>query len=555
MTVLGHAYRNDTEDRLLSDMENHLNLMVSSLDRKIQSLENNMKFIASLDVMDDLLTMDLDRRILSLLISRKQDLQLDGDFFVTNLESVVIASSAPEEIGRAFEGTPFLTVPVMSSFEERTIGYLHVNYENTNLTRLFSDDRNLHFTLVASGHREADDTALVNSLVVEKSLVTRPEMSVLLEQDREFAFSALSDLSGRLFLALAFGVIAIVSVAYLVAGYMIKPVTNLANAARKITETQDYSQRVDVDRADEIGQLSAAFNHMLSGIQQALERLREESINQLRLVEEKSRSEMLQTLSNKLSKYLSPQIYQSIFKGEKDVTLGSSRKKLTIFFSDIVSFTDTTDRMESEDLTQLLNQYLSEMTVIALEYGATIDKYIGDAIMIFFGDPQTLGVPEDAQQCLKMAMAMQERVHELKSEWRNAGYTSPFEIRIGIHTGYCTVGNFGTEARMDYTIVGSAVNLASRIESAAEPSTIYLSEDTYLLVKEQIPCISVKTFTPKGFHEPVKLYKAVFQHPGAGEVTILEERGLNLVFDPALISDKGKDQLKQFLKKLTDEGS
>jgi class 3 adenylate cyclase len=91
----------------------------------------------------------------------------------------------------------------------------------------------------------------------------------------------------------------------------------------------------------------------------------------------------------KLAKYLSPQVYDSIFSGEKDVKIESYRKKLTVFFSDIKDFTKTTDSMESEALTGLLNEYLNEMSKIALEYGGTIDKYIGDAIMIFFGDPES----------------------------------------------------------------------------------------------------------------------------------------------------------------------
>ncbi len=96
----------------------------------------------------------------------------------------------------------------------------------------------------------------------------------------------------------------------------------------------------------------------------------------------------LDSLSTKLSKYLSPQIYHSIFTGAQNVEITSSRKKLTIFFSDVVNFTETTDKLESEDLTNLLNRYLTEMSNIALEHGATIDKYIGDAIMVFFGDPE-----------------------------------------------------------------------------------------------------------------------------------------------------------------------
>lgn len=109
-----------------------------------------------------------------------------------------------------------------------------------------------------------------------------------------------------------------------------------------------------------------------------------------------SKSNALEQLSNQLAKYLSPQIYDSIFSGKQEVKLVSERKRLTIFFSDIVGFTATTEKLESEDLTNLLNHYLTEMSQIALNHGATIDKYIGDAIVIFFGDPETLGVKGDA---------------------------------------------------------------------------------------------------------------------------------------------------------------
>ena len=99
------------------------------------------------------------------------------------------------------------------------------------------------------------------------------------------------------------------------------------------------------------------------------------------------KSSALEQLSNQLSKYLSPQVYESIFTGKQEVKVAATRKKLTVFFSDIAGFTETADRLESEELTQLLNHYLTEMSRIALEYGATIDKYVGDAIVIFFGDP------------------------------------------------------------------------------------------------------------------------------------------------------------------------
>ncbi len=142
----------------------------------------------------------------------------------------------------------------------------------------------------------------------------------------------------------------------------------------------------------------------------------------------------LESLSTKLSKYLSPQIYNSIFTGAQGVEMASNRKKLTIFFSDVVNFTETTEKLESEDLTNLLNRYLTEMSDIALQHGATIDKYIGDAIMVFFGDPESRGLKEDARACVRMAIAMLRRMHELRSEWQELGAEKPFRVRIGVNT-------------------------------------------------------------------------------------------------------------------------
>ena len=165
--------------------------------------------------------------------------------------------------------------------------------------------------------------------------------------------------------------------------------------------------------------------------------------------------------------------------------------------------------MESEDLTQLLNHYLTEMSKIALQYGATIDKYVGDAIVMFFGDPTTLGVKEDALACVQMAIAMQQRVGELAQEWRNSGIETPLRCRIGIHTGYCTVGNFGSEDRMDYTMVGGTVNLASRLEHEAPPGGVLISFETYALVKDEVRCEERGRVQVKGIAQPVATYAVV----------------------------------------------
>lgn len=217
----------------------------------------------------------------------------------------------------------------------------------------------------------------------------------------------------------------------------------------------------------------------------------------------------LEALSSKLSKYLSPQVYASIFSGTQTVELESQRKKLTIFFSDIEGFTEITDIMESEDLTDLLNEYLTEMSLVAQEYGGTIDKYIGDGIMIFFGDPETKGVKEDAIACVTMALAMQKTARALGQGWRASGIVRPLRCRIGVHTGYCTVGNFGSRDRMDYTIIGGSVNLAARLEQTAAPGEVLISYETYALVRDCIHCEEFGEIEVRGLAHPVAIYRAL----------------------------------------------
>ncbi|MDW6024352.1 adenylate/guanylate cyclase domain-containing protein [Mesorhizobium sp. BAC0120] len=250
------------------------------------------------------------------------------------------------------------------------------------------------------------------------------------------------------------------------------------------------------------------------------------------LVTEKNKA--LETLSNKLSKYLSPQVFSSIFSGSKEVKIASHRKKLTVFFSDIADFTATTDDLESEELTSLLNHYLTEMSKIALEHGATIDKYIGDAILAFFGDPETRGVKQDAMACVTMAVAMQRRMRDLQAEWRDRGLQKPFQLRIGINTGYCTVGNFGSEDRMEYTIIGGEVNLASRLQSHAELGGILLSHSTWSLVKDMVVAEEQVPIHAKGIAKPVRNYKVIDQIEDLiveGSAIREEQAGLRVLVD------------------------
>jgi adenylate cyclase len=223
-------------------------------------------------------------------------------------------------------------------------------------------------------------------------------------------------------------------------------------------------------------------------------------------LERSANARRLQALSEKLGRYLAPQVYKSLFDGSRDAELRTQRKKLTVFFSDIKDFTASTARWQPEDIKFLLNSYFSEMTKIVNDYGGTLDKFIGDAMVVFFGDPDTLGVKQDATQCVKMALAMQRRMTELQSLWREMGSEKTFQIRCGINTGYCDVGNFGSDMRMDYTIIGAEVNKAARLEQSADPGGILISKETWALVRDDILADEREPLLVKGFPEPIEAF-------------------------------------------------
>lgn len=218
--------------------------------------------------------------------------------------------------------------------------------------------------------------------------------------------------------------------------------------------------------------------------------LNEEIEERNRVIE--NQKDQLTMLAAKLAKYLSPQVYDNIFSGEREVRIETYSKPLTVFFSDICDFTPMSDTLPPEDLALWLNEYLNDMADICLRYQGTLDKFIGDAVMVFFGDPRTLGPQEDAAQCVRMA---QDMVAAAKR--RNV------DVRVGIHSGDCVVGNFGSDARMDYTVVGSHVNIAARMEKISERGRILISDATWQLLDGSFAGERHGEVMLKGLNQPV----------------------------------------------------
>jgi len=274
--------------------------------------------------------------------------------------------------------------------------------------------------------------------------------------------------------------------------------------------------------------------------------------NHIALIEQKR---TLRNLADKLSRYLAPQICKEIFAGNQDVSLATKRKKLTIFFSDIKDFTETTEDLQPEDLTYLLNKYFTEMSKIATEYGGTIDKYIGDAMVIFFGDPESRGIKEDAIQCVRMAVAMQRRLKDLQEIWREKGYDKPFRQRIGINTGYCNVGNFGSDFRLNYTIIGPEVNLAARLEQTADVGGIMMSYETYALVQDIVMTEERPSVRAKGIAKEIRVF-SVIDSEGALEserrVVRRERPGMKLLIDLDRVAPEQREAIISDLQEAAD---
>jgi len=302
-------------------------------------------------------------------------------------------------------------------------------------------------------------------------------------------------LAGGLVLALLSGLF--------LARRMVVPIRILREGAARFG-AGNLSQRISLHTGDELETLADQFNDMAGHLQDSYNDL--ENKIEIRTHELREASEFLSSVSTKISKYISPQIYKSIFSGQRDVAIATERKRLTIFFSDIKDFTSITERLQPEDLTALVNEYFTEMSTIATHHGATIDKFIGDAMLLFFGDPETKGAAEDARACLEMAIDMQNRLAKLNTEWRRRGIEKPFRARMGINTGYCNVGNFGSSDRMDYTIIGAEANLAARLQQIAEPGSIVMSYESYALVRDVVHAHPLPPITMKGISRQVAPY-------------------------------------------------
>ncbi len=268
-------------------------------------------------------------------------------------------------------------------------------------------------------------------------------------------------------------------VAILLAGYLTQPVKNLVAGVLAIAGG-DLNQQLRVSRKDELGELTAAFNEMAAS-------LREKEL-----------------IKGAFSTYMSSQVMEEVLKDPGRIALGGARKRATMIFADIRGFTAMSETMQPEDVVSIINVYLSVQTEIIVRNGGMLDKFIGDCIMSVFGIP--LPKEDDALRAVRSALEIQQAVGELNRARKIAGERT-VTIGIGVNTGDVVSGNMGSAQKMDYTVIGDSVNLAARLESVAEGSSILISEETYQLVKDYVIAERLSPLAVKGKKERVSVYR------------------------------------------------
>ena len=254
------------------------------------------------------------------------------------------------------------------------------------------------------------------------------------------------------------------------------------NHALKKLALQEYVHVETIHTGDELEDLAAGFNTMVDGL--------------------KERDKLKATMG----KYMTAQVMDHLMAGK--VVLGGEIIPVTILFTDIRSFTSISERMGAKELVALLNEYFTEMVGIVMSEDGVVDKYIGDAIMAVFGAP--VPKPKDAIHAVRAAVNMRHALRHLNARLGERGI-APLRTGIGVHTGLVVAGNIGSERRMEYTVIGDAVNLASRLESSTKELgvPILISHDTYLLTRDEIVTRPVKEILVKGRAAPVMTYEVL----------------------------------------------
>ncbi len=343
---------------------------------------------------------------------------------------------------------------------------------------------------------------------------------VLVTEERGAFYGDVETIFRTTVIILAAATIAAVLLLLLLARYLTRPLEDVSQAMRRIISSNDLSERVPVEYKDEIGQLSHTFNLMLGELGKAYESIKRYAFDAA--VAQKKETK----IRNIFQLYVPKDVIEEYFQNPESMLVGSNRL-VSVLFSDIRSFTTISEKMEPDDLVNSLNRYFGLMVDTLMERGGVVDKYIGDAIMAIFGAPTKH--TDDALRSVFAGLEMIESLEVFNLGQRERGKPE-FRIGVGINYGVVTVGNIGCDKKMNYTVIGDAVNLASRLEGATKMyhQPLLMSQAVRDRVVDQIRCRQVDKIAVKGKSEGISVFTArSMLTPAENKAWVIHDEAVN----------------------------
>ncbi len=323
---------------------------------------------------------------------------------------------------------------------------------------------------------------------------------VIVSEDSSAFYKEVTELTNRNYMVLGGSIVLSILILLIVTGVITRPLTRVVSTMKEIINDSDLSRRVPVEYNDETGDLANTFNIMAEGLNKASESVKSQALKAVMAQKNEYK------IRNIFQKYVPKDVIDSIFNNPESMLKGDNQI-VAILFSDIRSFTTISEGYMPDELVNVLNEYFEIMVDIIMEHGGIIDKYIGDAIMAFFGAP--VKYKNDALNAVAVALKMQAALRIFNKQLEEKGKPK-FITGIGINYGMVTVGNIGSQKKMDYTIIGDMVNLGSRLEGLTKPykQDVIFSESVYRKVKDTYPCRLVDKVQVKGKTVGANIYTA-----------------------------------------------
>ncbi|MDR2481243.1 MAG: HAMP domain-containing protein [Spirochaetaceae bacterium] len=351
---------------------------------------------------------------------------------------------------------------------------------------------------------DKNDRILLNAAFGDKERVFKSvyfipfRWQIFVSDERKSFFNTVDSITHQAIITVSITAVLAIVLLVALAKFLTRPLTLITKTMRSITTSADLSVRAEVIYNDEIGSLAQTFNFMLDELEKSYKQTKKYAFESTLAQKKEIRIREI------FQKYVPQNVIEQFFASPESMLCGETRE-LVILFSDIRSFTTISESMPPEDVVNCLNRYFSGQVDTVIQYNGIVDKYIGDALMAFWGAP--VKTENDALSAVLSALEMLDILVEFNKEQRQLGFPE-FKIGIGINLGNVTVGNIGNDRKMNYTIIGDAVNLASRVEDLTKEHNeqLLITEYVYEKVKDSVGTRFIGTTNIRGRTEPVGIY-------------------------------------------------